>query len=129
MGYITAGVYPYVFEDAAYTTPVGQISPVIETPFGFHIVKVHNVRPASGQVLVEHILKLTQGLSPEAAEHKRMQTDSLRTLLVAGADFAEMAARESEDPGSKRNGGKLPWFGINQMVPEFEHAAYALKKG
>ena len=65
MGYIPAGVYPYTFEDAAYTTPAGQISPVIETPFGYHIVKVNGSRPASGQVLVEHILKLTQGL-PEA---------------------------------------------------------------
>jgi peptidyl-prolyl cis-trans isomerase SurA len=46
MGYITATKFPYTFEDAAYTTPVGQISPVIETPFGYHIVKVHNRRPA-----------------------------------------------------------------------------------
>ncbi|MBQ9073678.1 MAG: peptidyl-prolyl cis-trans isomerase, partial [Muribaculaceae bacterium] len=46
MGFISAGKYPYTFEDAAYDTPVGEISHVIETPFGYHIVKVHGRRPA-----------------------------------------------------------------------------------
>ncbi len=51
MGFITANQYPYTFETAAYQTAPGEISPVIETPFGYHIVKVNGKRPARGQVL------------------------------------------------------------------------------
>ncbi len=129
MGYITAAKFPYTFEDAAYTTPVGQISPVIETPFGYHIVKVNARRPARGQVLVEHILKLTQGLTDTEAAAKKAQIDSIANVLANGADFAAVAAVESEDPGSKRNGGKRQWFGTGMMVPEFETASFDLKKG
>ena len=129
MGYISATKFPYTFEEAAYNTPVGEISPVFETPFGYHIVKVNGRRPAQGQVLVEHILKLTQGLPPAEAAAKKAQIDSIATLLANGADFEDLARRESEDPGTKRDGGKLKWFGTGMMVPEFEAASFALKNG
>ncbi len=129
MGFISANKLPYTFEDAAYNTPVGEISPIIETFFGIHIVKVHARRPNPGQVLTQHILKLTQGKSPEDAIAQRVKIDSIYALVKGGADFSDMAKRESEDPGSARNGGMLPWFGSGEMVPQFEQAAFALKNG
>ncbi|MDE5923184.1 MAG: peptidyl-prolyl cis-trans isomerase, partial [Muribaculum sp.] len=126
MGYITPGRFPYVFEKAAYDTPEGEISPVIETPFGFHIVRSGARRAATGEVLAQHILKLTQGKSPEEQVRAKAQIDSIYTLLKGGADFSDLARRESEDPGSAKNGGMLPWFGTGRMVPEFEKAAFAL---
>lgn len=129
MGYIPVGRLPYTFEDAAYATKVGDISPVIETPFGYHIIRVENRRPARGQVLVQHILKLTQGLGEEEAAKKKAEIDSISALIAAGADFDELAKKESEDPGSQRNGGRLNWFGPGQMVPEFEEASFTLKNG
>lgn len=129
MGFIPVGRLPYTFEDTAYNTKAGEISPVVETPFGFHIVKVNARRPARGQVLAQHILKLTQGLSEEDAAKKKAEIDSIGALLAAGADFEEIAKKESEDPGSQRNGGRLNWFGAGQMVPEFEEAAFSLQNG
>ena len=129
MGFIPVGRLPYTFEDAAFNTKAGEISPVVETPFGFHIVKVNARRPARGQVLAQHILKLTQGLSEEDAAKKKAEIDSIGALLAAGADFEEIAKKESEDPGSQRNGGRLNWFGAGQMVPEFEEAAFSLQNG
>ncbi|MBD5225372.1 MAG: hypothetical protein HDS68_05305 [Bacteroidales bacterium] len=129
MGFVTAGRLPNSFEEAAYSLPVGGISEVISTPFGWHIIKLNGRRPAQGKVLVEHILKLTQGLSEEEAAAKKAQIDSIATLIANGADFEAIATAESEDPGSKRNGGKLNWFGSGQMVPEFEAASFALKNG
>lgn len=129
MGYIVPGRFPYSFEDMVYNTEVGQISPVFATPFGYHIVQVYDRRPGRGQVLVEHILKLTQGLPEEAAAQKKAQIDSIAGLLAAGGDFEAIAKAESEDPGSARSGGKLQWFGVGMMVPEFEDAAYNLKVG
>lgn len=126
MGYITPGRFPYVFEKAAYDTPEGEISPVIETPFGFHIVRSGARRAATGEVLAQHILKLTQGKTPEEQARAKTQIDSIYTLIKGGADFSDLARRESEDPGSAKNGGMLPWFGAGRMVPEFEKAAFAL---
>lgn len=129
MGFISVNKYPYAFEEAAYDTPVGGISEVIESPFGLHIVKVHGRRPSSGKVLAQHILKFTQGLTPEKAVAKKAEIDSIYKVVKAGADFSEVAGRESDDPGSKRNGGMLPWFGTGEMVKEFEDVAFALENG
>lgn len=127
MGYIVPNRYPYSFEEAAYGTAVGEISPVITTPFGYHIVKVNGRRPARGTVLAQHILKLVpRDAAPEVAAAKQAQMDSIYTLLKSGADFSDMASRESEDPGSARKGGMLPWFGPGEMVPEFETVAFLL---
>lgn len=130
MGYITPNKFPYPFETAAYETPVGEISEVFEdAPYGFHIVKVTAERPASGDVSARHILKLTQGLSPEEAAEQKARIDSIAILLKNGADFEDIARRESEDPGSARQGGNLGYFGRGVMVPEFEEVAYSLKPG
>lgn len=129
MGYIVAGAFPYTFEDAAYSTAVGEISPVIETQFGYHIVKVNATRKAQGQVKVQHILKLTRGLSEEEQTVKKAQIDSLYIVLKNGADFDEVAKAESEDPGSARNGGRMDWFSTGRMVPEFEATSFALANG
>lgn len=129
MGYIIAGKFPYAWEDAAYNTPVGEISPVIQSPFGYHIVKVHGRRPNQGKVLVQHILKLTHGKSPEEALKQKSRIDSIYQLVKNGADFTQIATVESEDPGSAREGGKLRWFGVGEMVKPFEEASYALAVG
>lgn len=126
MGYITPGRFPYSFEKMAYDTPEGEISPVFETPFGFHIIKSGARRAATGEVLAQHILKLTQGKSEAEQAKAKEQIDSIYTLLKNGADFSELATKESEDPGTAKSGGMLPWFGTGRMVPEFETAAFAL---
>ena len=53
----------------------------------------------------------------------------VKKKLDEGAKFEDLAAEYSTDPGSKDNGGDLDWFGPGAMVPEFEEAAYSLKKG
>lgn len=130
MGYVVPGRFPYLFEKAVYDTPVGEISQVVnDAPYGFHIIRVEDERPNPGKVEARHILKLTQGLSEEDAAKKKAQIDSIYTLLIAGADFSEMAKKESEDPGSAAAGGALGTFGPGQMVKEFEDAAFSLAAG
>lgn len=129
MGFIAPNQYPYQFEDAAYATEPGSVSPVIETPFGFHIVKVHSRRPSAGYVTARHIMKMTQGMPDEMKARKRAEIDSIHALLLAGADFAEVAKAESEDPGSAPQGGMLPEFTTGMMVQPFEETAFALENG
>lgn len=66
--------------------------------------------------------------SVEAKEIAREEIEMLRRRLIAGESFAKLATRYSKDPGSKQTGGLLPEFGRNEMVPEFERAAFKTKK-
>lgn len=129
MGWMNPTRYPYKFVEMAYNTPVGEISPVVNSGFGLHIIDVEEEMPNPGEVNVEHILKLTVGNSPEQAERAKAQIDSLYNVLMAGADFKDLARRESEDPGSKANGGDLGWFGKGAMVAPFDSAAFAMVDG
>jgi len=81
------------------------------------------------RVHVRHILLMTQG-KPAADEPKiKAKAEDLLKQLRAGADFAEVAKKNSEDPGSASKGGDLDWVTRGQMVPEFEKAAFTQKPG
>ena len=134
MGWIVASQWPYSFEEAAWATKTGDVSEIVETFAGFHIILVNDRRPARGQVNAKHILKLTHGKSPEDAEKAKAQIDSIYGVLASKtpaeleAAFSEIASTESEC-GSRQKGGDLGWFGAGQMVPEFETATFALNNG
>ncbi len=130
MGYVSVGRFPYQFEDACYNTPVGSVSEPFTTDFGWHIVKTFDVRPDEGEVLVEHILKLypRNATDEQKAEVKHLM-DSIYTVVKGGADFEQVAKKESEDPGSAKQGGRLPYFGHGRMVPQFDEVSFKLAKG
>ena len=87
------------------------------------------------QVKARHILIAPKG-SPAAQagkdltdEQAKAKAEELRKQIVAGANFEELAKKESDDTSSGARGGDLGSFGHNQMVPEFEQAAFAAKVG
>lgn len=83
-----------------------------------------------GLVMPAHILIQVNQKAEEAEKAKaKERIDSIYGALKAGADFAEMATKFSQDPGSARKGGVLPWIGPNQTVKEFEDVAYSLQVG
>lgn len=82
------------------------------------------------QVRARHILIQVKEDAAEADIAKaKQQIEQIRQELEAGADFAELAKKYSQDPGSAENGGDLEWFERDQMVKEFEEAAFALEAG
>lgn len=130
MGYITSMLYPYSFESAAYNLKEGEISEVIKSSVGYHIIKVGKKRNSRGQVHVQHILKLVpQVATPEEEGMVKNKIDSLYDLVAAGADFSKLATTNSDDKNSARQGGEMPWFGTGMMVAEFDSVAFALKVG
>ncbi len=129
MGYVVPGRFPYSFEMASYNTPVGEISEVVNSGVGYHIIRVESTEPNRGEVLAEHILLLTRGMSPEEAQAQKERIDSLHQVAISGTDFNDLARHFSQDPGSARNGGRLPWFGHGVMVAEFDSAAFAIPDG
>lgn len=131
-GFINGGAFPYEFEKVAFSTPVGEISKPFRTDYGFHMVRVNAERPDAGEIHAQHILKLfprVRVLTDSMKVHTKARIDSVYMKLQAGADFSELAKLESEDPGSAKNGGELPWFGRGRMVPEFEKIAFELADG
>ena len=83
-----------------------------------------------GLIMPAHILLRLPQKAPAAAQEKaKVRIDSIYNALKAGADFAEMAKKLSQDPGSAAKGGVLPWIGPGQTLEEFEKEAYALQPG
>lgn len=128
LGYFTVFSMIYSFENMAYNTPVNTLSQPFRTNYGYHILQIHDKRPARGQVKVAHIfIRTPEGMGePEkktAYEKAQMVYDSLQL----GADFGHMARSYSEDPSSARNGGEIPWFGTGRMIPEFEDVSFNIE--
>ena len=83
-----------------------------------------------GMIKPAHILLMVgQRSTQEQQDAAKVRIDSIYQALKAGADFAELARTLSDDKGSARNGGELPWITKGQTLPDFEKAAFALEVG
>ena len=129
VGWITANQIPDAdFENMVYNTPVGNVSQVFKTKFGYHFIKITQERTAQGTVTVEHILvKTAKNASAADIAKAKVKADSIYQLVKKGADFEDLAAQYSDDKGSANNGGKLEPFTTGKMVMPFQEAAFALK--
>jgi len=78
------------------------------------------------QVRASHILLKTEGKDDAAVKAK---AEEILKQAKAGADFADLAKKNSEDEQSAKNGGDLDYFGRGRMVPEFDQAVFAMQKG
>jgi peptidyl-prolyl cis-trans isomerase D len=81
------------------------------------------------RVHVRHILLTTTGKPQDQIAKIQARAEELLKQVKGGADFADLAKKNSEDPGSKDKGGDLGWVVRGQTVPAFEAAAFSLKQG
>jgi parvulin-like peptidyl-prolyl isomerase len=82
------------------------------------------------EVHARHILiRVPEGASEAEIAQAKKQIEDIKKELENGADFAELAKKYSQDPGSAPNGGDLGFFRRGQMVKEFEDAAFSLEPG
>lgn len=129
--YFTAGQLPFEFEDACYKTDSGKVYlEVVQTKFGFHIIKVTDRKPRVAKVRASHIL--VSFMKPDGAVDSaaaKLTMDSVLTELRVGNDFAKVAAKYSDDPGTKDKGGDLGLFERRMMVQAFDEAAFKLNVG
>ncbi len=106
-----------------------EISSVLRSPNGFHIIKVLDVKNEQEQEVIEtkarHILLKTKS---ESELNGRDELRNLRQQIINGKDFAVIAEQFSDDATSAANGGELPWFKPGEMVPIFEEIASNLQK-
>ena len=129
LGWIEVFRFVYPFEDAVYTTPVGEVTKVFRSPYGLHIALVEEERPYE-EVHAAHIMKMMpRGGEGTTALDAKKQVDSLYQVVLAGADFAEVATANSDDKGSATRGGDLGWFGRGMMVQPFENITFDMQPG
>ncbi len=128
LGYFSVFDMVYPFENAAFNTPIGQVSSIIRTDFGYHIINVVDKKPALGKVHVAHLLvKLNENPTAADSVAALAKVKEIKDKLMNGGNFDELVKQYSDDKGSAPKGGLLPWFGPNRMVPEFVSVLYSLQ--
>lgn len=115
-------------EDALFGMEEGQVSDIVETPIGFHILSRRKIV----EYAAAHILIQFAGSQRSRASRTKDEALALAKQILAeiqgGADFAAMARKHSDGPSGPK-GGDLGIFGAGQMVPPFEQALAKLKIG
>lgn len=129
LGYFSVFQMVYPFEEAAFTTNVGDISMPVKTRFGHHLLKVYDKRENKGRIKAAHIYsKIPKEGDATAKKNAKLKIDEIYNLIQAKSKSFEDLAREySDDNTSAQKGGELDWFTSGRMVPEFENVAFALK--
>jgi peptidyl-prolyl cis-trans isomerase SurA len=124
---------PTFLADAIARMKAGEVSDVIQTPSGFHIVKLNETRSAGGPQIIQqlhlrHILLKPTEIEDDATVQQRLAR--WREQIVSGKEeFAVFAKTYSQDPSSAINGGDLGWEEPSTYVPEFAAVAEKLKEG
>lgn len=131
MGVRPADRYPTLFVEAAQGLSVGELSPVVRSGAGFHILKLVSKRSNNTMTVTEtrvrHILlRPSSQLSQTAA--RAQLAESRRQIETNQADFGKVAQEISQD-ASAANGGDLGWVGPGMFVPEFEQVMNKLAVG
>lgn len=131
MGWRQSSRLPTLFTDALKSLRAGELSPILRSANGFHILRLNDKRGGGAPVIVQqtharHILVKTNELVSESEARNRLL--ALKERLENKADFTALARAHSED-ASATKGGDLGWLSPGDTVPEFERAMNALKPG
>jgi parvulin-like peptidyl-prolyl isomerase len=110
---------------------VGEVSPVVETPFGFHIIKrLKMERVRASHILIAHDeAKAPPREKRDQYEARRLALKVRREAAAPGADFAALARQYSDDRESAERGGDVGKFARGTQVPKFEQIAFGLGVG
>ncbi|WP_298151742.1 peptidylprolyl isomerase [Flavobacterium sp.] len=128
LGYFSVFRMIYPFESAAYKTEKGKISNVVRTRFGYHLIKVEDIRDNRGEITVAHIM-INRPSDPVLAQKAKSTIQDIYKKLQQGESFETLAQQFSEDKSSAAKGGVLGRFSSGELSSEkFEDVAFSLTK-
>jgi len=130
--YFSSGFMVPAFEDACFQLRPGEIYPVpVRTQFGYHIIKLTDRKPNRGQIKASHIMIRFEKQPPMPEDTLKAYNGikAVQDSLQAGKDFADLARRHSQDPGSAAAGGDLGFFERRRAVQAFDQVAFSLRVG
>jgi peptidyl-prolyl cis-trans isomerase SurA len=129
LGFFSSFRMVYAFESAAFNTPKGKISNPFRTRFGYHIIKVDDIRDNRGEVQVAHIMILNPKPEETDKDKSKNTINEIYKKIQQGESFEDLAKQFSEDKSSSSKGGQLSRFGSGQLSSEeFENVAFSLTK-
>lgn len=114
----------YDLESLLYGAEVGRVVGPVRSKAGYHLVLVHERRPAFGEMEVAHIMVRRPADGDASAAREKI--DRAHRLLSSGTPFEQVATELSEDARTSSNGGYIGFFGINQYEDSFEETAFKL---
>ncbi len=129
LGRFSAGRMIKPFEDMAYETPVGEVSPIVRTQYGYHLLKVHSKVPSRPDVRISHIMTRVQGLTGADTLAALEKIRAAGERISAGESFEAVALDVSEDPNSNTRGGDVGIFRFDafDLDSVFYHTAFGLE--
>ncbi len=129
--YFSTGQLVPEFEDVAYSLKVGEVTQApVKTQFGYHIIKVTDIKDNQGPVKASHIMKrLMRGASAADSLKAYTEIKVIADSLKGGKDFAEIAKNTSDDTYSAERGGDLGFIERGRTVREFDEVLFNLKDG
>ena len=127
LGYFTAGWAVKPFEDAAYNTPVGEVSMPFRTQFGYHIVHVRDRRPTGPNKRFSHIFFLTRGTS-QPVDSILVTAQKAYRELQEGKEWFSVVEAYSQDEQSRLSGGGIGWIRYGMYDPAFTDSIMQIEK-
>ena len=131
LGWRKAKELPSIFARIVPNMKIGEISDIIRSPSGFHIIKLIDRHRSERHMITEHqvrhiLIGTNDVVDDKAAKEKLLK---LRERIRNGADFGELARANSQDKGSAAKGGDLGWVKPGEVDPDFEQVVESLKPG
>ena len=122
MGWRKTADMPKLFADGLSKKNINNITEPLESGSGYHILKLEEKRGSfvgyEDQWFARHILLMPSAIRDEQSTENEI--NEIRTRIINGEDFRELAGEYSEDPGSAKKGGELDWLGKGVLADEFE---------
>ena len=131
LGYVSVLQTRYPIENAIYSLEKGQVSGIIRTETGYHIIKVLDIRPNQGKIRLAHILISVPITAPTNLQvEAKNKIDQVQKYLLKGEDTFETICRNfSEDPYSKGRGGELRrWYSSSELSEELQDKLFGIQR-